>query len=1325
MFRPIKTNLLLLLLLLLLLVLPISSEAQERINCIDFSKGLPNSEIRCIAQDDMGCMWFGGLAGLYRYDGYFFNEYYVSNSLPLKSNHIKQLDYWKEGLMVVLTNSGNLCFFDTHANKFVETEVINEDIKQQCQLTYTYSRILKDRKLLLWNNDSDAELWDFQNGHFVAEKAENNIYVNNGKVKLAAEKMFRRMGAPEGDVFFDNQGNPILADNNISIYLKNKSKLAKIDVFNPKLVKMDLSRKYRVVTQTNKGLVWISSYGGGVTQYNLKTGQAKKIKGLKTQYIVDMQEDMSGNIWVAEEFYGVSCISSETEKPQAQLMLHDKRREAHLNQIKVLRKLDSCQDNNSKQKDLPNSKYYGKIFVSTDNQMFVFDSNLTNKQLYLDDIDTRDICLDARGRIWVTTRRHGLLIDKNKVRNVPAKRLNKMLLDRDQRMWITTQNNGVLMSKNGETFHHFLGDLTLRIVYQDNSGMIWVGGEKGLFRFKPQELIADSMKYEEILTPDDEPFREVVCLYEDDKSRKWVGTRGDGVYYTESKSLNSQKGDFDFIHLTTANGLINNSVQSIISSPDNSSILLATKRGITSYCPEDRTSKYIYIDVGDPQITNFYTENNVCSTDKPQTFLYGTQYGLLYFDHKPIFEDRVFGKLKITDVLVGGTSVMDEWNEIALDYDQNTFTVHFSTFNFLNPERTKYSYWLEGYDKEWSEVTNNSFVSYKKLPSGSYRLHVKAIEDNNWKEQEITVNLTVAPPWYATWWAILLYILFGSVIVGVVARQLWTIYRLRQNISMEKKLTQYKLVFFTNISHEFRTPLTIIRGAIDTILSKGGVPADLRQPIANIQSGTSRMTRLIDQLLEFRKMQNNKLKLSLQNIDIVSFARHLGETMKDVADGKKINYVFSTTEKSHLVYVDKDYIDKIIYNLLSNAFKYTPVGGNVTLKLSFIRKSVVIQVVDTGIGVPEEKRSQLFSRYLQSQYVTDSIGIGLNLTAELVKTHKGVIEYSPNPEGGSIFSVTLPDDESVYKPEDFLQQSAIGSQLPVLDGQSYDNYRELTPLPLNNRKVLLVEDDPELRRYIKSLLEKYVYVDDVSDGAEALNKLRANANANANAIYDLIISDVMMPGMNGWQLIQKIRNDECLKTLPVILLTSLTDDEKVLKGVKLGADAYITKPFKSELLVMTMSRLIEQREMLKSAYQKSNLLPNGPEQSNSRSNEADLMTVVEKQVQVIIDEKKKRLFNEMNLWLDSHISSSDISVDDWADAMGIKRSSFYREVKKLAGMSPNELIRQHRMEKAVDMLKNTDATVSEVAFATGFSSPFYFSKCFKDKYGVSPSVLRK
>ena len=449
-------------------------------------------------------------------------------------------------------------------------------------------------------------------------------------------------------------------------------------------------------------------------------------------------------------------------------------------------------------------------------------------------------------------------------------------------------------------------------------------------------------------------------------------------------------------------------------------------------------------------------------------------------------------------------------------------------------------------------------------------------------------------------------------------------------------------------------------------------------------------------------MQAGKLKLSLQETDAVMFVKAICRMFDDAAESKEIAYSFESSEPTYTMFIDQQMIDKVVFNLLSNAFKYTPSQGSIGVSLSFT-DVMTIRVADTGVGIPQEKRAQLFSRFMQSSYTGESFGIGLHLTYELVKTHHGDITYRENEGGGSVFVVTIPLQKDCYEASDFLVKDS-----PILKAglsQEHDKLEDMmkdviqqqaSVTPLNRRTILLIEDDNDVREFLLSELENCFELKVASDGKTGIQMAKEED-------IDLVVSDVMMPGMNGFELTKRLKNSFETSHIPIILLTALSTDENVLEGTESGADAYITKPFSPQLLMARILQLLNQREILRQKFSKE------PQEIRSAmlSNDQDSLFV-------------KRLDSIIY----SRLGEQDLSVDKVAGLLHLGRTIFYKKVRGTTGYTPNEYIRVIRLRKAAELLKEGEKNVSEVAYAVGFDNPYYFSKCFKEQFGMPPSQYR-
>lgn len=1204
------------------------------------ANGLPNNNIRSLAQDAKGFIWMGSPNGLYRFDGYFFTTYRYAetgNLSLLNNNHINTCYALTDGRMLFGEQGNLFSVYDTEQEKFVDMP------PDQMEALYRQMRRREAPEALL---------------------APYQGILSRG-----------------GNFINDNLGNVIVLDQTGLIWFIDRKTQETIEmkVFDERLFSVTSSPKYKVLTSERTRMIWVSTNGCGITAYNRTTHELMHItrqSGLiTTDDIQDICLDLGDNLWAAQEFLGVACLSVEQKQGETRL-LDPSNASIRSNQVRLIHQVTD-------------SLFW---VVNTQGDVYEADARLQQLKPGTEQrVDIHSVCTDHDGRLWIGSRKNGLRRpDGTWLRHtegdggsLSGNNINALFCDRDGRVWAGCEE--AQLDLIGDSVSHFLPpQASPKVIIQTHDGTIWVGARTGLYGFQPDRLLKDSSQYRQVLTSRDIRYSDINCICEDERGRLWVGTMGDGLY-------RSDDGGQSFSQLTVADGLISNEIQSLIA-VDDEVLWIATTNGITRYRISDGHCEYIYNEHNMQQ--NYNAEKCVCLLPGGQ-LAFGTNQGIVLYDTRQAQPVTRQLPLTVTDLLANGESVIPVAGKVTLAHNQNTLTVRFSTFTFNTS--TRYTYWLEGYDRQWSEPTTYSFADYKNLPPGHYVLHVKAYDSSRSANAECQLAIVIRCPWWQTWWAYLIYVFLLAAIAYAVYRQLRTVYQLRRRISIERELTEYKLQFFTNISHEFRTPLTIIRGAMDHIRNSKSIPADLRQPVSSMQKSTDRMMRLINQLLTFRKMQGGKLSLSLEETDIVAFVRDIYLNFSDIAENKQIGYTFQPSVKSFTMFIDRQHVDKMVYNLLSNAFKYTPQKGNVTVRVK-VGDQLQIIVEDTGVGIPREKQPELFQRFMQSAFSTDSIGIGLHLTKALVDVHHGQISFAENHPQGSVFAISLPVDKSVYRLEDFLQASNL--EQPTATSRQPD-YQEVAAEPMNDCQILVVEDDPDVADFLKQTLQHYFNVTIALDGQSALDLLAANHD------YRLIISDVMMPVMNGYELTARIRKNNDTQAIPIILLTALTGEEKRIKGLENGADAYLTKPFDTKLLIATCRQLIEQRARLRQSY---------AEQPAERPNVLP---------EIIVDERDKQLLDQMDRWLYNHISSPTLSVEDLAEAMGYRRSVFFKKVKALTGQTPADYIRTLRMNRAAEMLREETISVAEVAYQVGISEPHYFTRIFKQQFGISPKKYQQ
>lgn len=1084
---------------------------------------------------------------------------------------------------------------------------------------------------------------------------------------------------PNGRVLTDNKGRKWIYNKTGVLRLVRQDKLVPLILFPQQTTNYIDYERFHIV-EDNHGLIWISTYGKGLFVFNQDLTQSQHFVADKlgespiaSNYLLGIIADRHDGVWVSSEYGGVSHIQV-MDKGVERIYPNG---EGNMDFSNVVRMVKKMNDGTVMVGTRAGSLYHYSADMSQVLGKSHFDSNVYG------------IVQMPNGETWIGTRGKGIYGAKGldfKDRNVFC-----MASDAKHRMWIGTFGKGLSLvypRKDGYGVKTFFADSVglneVRCMVIDKHGVLWCGTSGGLIRIPVDEFVKDASRYKTYVR--DYEMRDVIV---DRQGRLWLSASGDGLVQVEPGDGETEPKFYVF---NTSNGLVNNLVQSVVDTPDGN-LWISTQQGVTAWNARKKSFEN-YMFSRNP-MGNVYNENSAVCLDDGRVVL-GGNYGLTII--QPSRLSHVSG---LTDVVFTSYPYSDE---ITLTYEQRSLNIHFSTLDYSDVRNVKYTYRLEGFDQAWSQPSSTPWAAYQKLPAGKYLLHVKACTSDGTWGKESTLVIRIKPPFYLTSWAIMIYVLLVLGVIILVVKFVHDKNVLRNRIRLEQELTRYKLVFFTNIAHEFRTPLTLMQGSLEKekcIMKANRWQTELEKTIRVMDKSVQRMLRLIDQLLEFRKMQAGKLKLSLQETDAVMFVKGICRMFDDAAESKEIAYSFESSEPAHAMFLDQQMIDKVVFNLLSNAFKYTPAKGTISVSLSFT-DVMTIRVADTGVGIPQEKREQLFSRFMQSSYTGESFGIGLHLTHELVRTHHGEITYQENEGGGSVFVVTIPLQKDCYEASDFLVKDS-----PILkadltkerDGQeekTTDAVPSAPSAPLNRRTILLIEDDNDVREFLLSELESCFDLKVASDG-------KAGIAMAKELDVDLIVSDVMMPGMNGFELTKRLKNSFETSHIPIILLTALSTDENVLEGTESGADAYITKPFSPQLLMARILQLLNQREILRQKFGKV------PQEIRSAMlrNEQDSLFV-------------KRLDSIVY----SRLGEQDLSVDKVAGLLHLGRTIFYKKVRGTTGYTPNEYIRVIRLRKAAELLKESEKNVSEVAYAVGFDNPYYFSKCFKEQFGMPPSQYR-
>lgn len=1250
-----------------------------RVKFVTLQDGLPSNAVSDIYQDQKGFMWFSTNNGLARYDGNQMKVYLQDSAYASSSDRrVKRITEDKDfKYMWIYTASETFYCLDMTTGHLVDYLSEAKGWRaQERPLHFTQSKLQENGLFYMWGPKDGGLIVDYRDGNFkvkhLSAKEMEAILPKLQDVKMADKQLVQKWKVPNGRVLTDNKGGKWIYNNTGILRKVVGDSLITLRLLPNETNYIDYER-FNIV-EDNHGLVWISTYGKGLFVFNHDLNQGQHFvaneKGespIASNYLLCITADRRDGVWVSAEYGGVSHLQV-MDKGVVRIFPNGRENLDLSNVVRMVKK----------QRD-------GSVMVGTrDGCLYRYSADMA-QMLVKSHFDSNiySVVEMPQGRMWIGTRGKGIY-------GIPGLDLkNKKVFclkpDDRGRMWIGTFGEGLSVAiPRGEGYEvrTFFADSVglneVRCLAIDRKGMLWGGTSGGLFCVDPTRFAADGKGLRVY-----KRGSEIHDMLVDRQGSLWLTVPGEGLVCMQ---------DGNFRILDASQGLINNMVQSVVETEDGN-LWVSTLQGVSCWKAKDNSfDNYLFSRV---MMGNVYNENSAVCLDDGRVLL-GGNYGLTIINPSRI--SHVKGQ---TSVVFTSHPYSDE---MTLSYEERSPKINFSTLDYSDVTNVKYTYWLEGYDSSWSVPSPTPWVNYQNLPFGSYRLHVKAsYSDGIWGKESV-LDISVEPPFYLSVWAWVFYALFLTVVIVMVVKSIREKNILKGKIKFEQEFTRYKLVFFTNIAHEFRTPLTLIQGSLEKekrIMKTNHCQLELEKTVRTMDKSVQRMLRLIDQLLEFRKMQAGKLKLSLQETDGVMFVQGICKMFDDAAESKQIDFKFESQLPAYLMYLDQQKMDKVVFNLLSNAFKYTPAKGTISVSLSFT-DVMTIRVADTGVGIPQEKRAQLFSRFMQSSYTGESFGIGLHLTHELVRTHHGEITYQENEGGGSVFVVTIPLQKDCYEASDFLVKDSpilkadLAKQRDGQEEKTTDAVPSAPSAPLNRRTILLIEDDNDVREFLLSELESCFDLKVASDG-------KAGIAMAKELDVDLIVSDVMMPGMNGFELTKRLKNSFETSHIPIILLTALSTDENVLEGTESGADAYITKPFSPQLLMARILQLLNQREILRQKFGKV------PQEIRSAMlrNEQDSLFV-------------KRLDSIVY----SRLGEQDLSVDKVAGLLHLGRTIFYKKVRGTTGYTPNEYIRVIRLRKAAELLKEGEKNVSEVAYAVGFDNPYYFSKCFKEQFGMPPSQYR-
>lgn len=1331
---------------LLLILVTLLTKAQStdiQFRTISPQGGFTYSAVKTIAEDANGLIWFGTEHGAFRYNTLKMQKYIHLQDDPhsLPADHVLHILKDQSGKMWFATYGG-LCFFNDAQQNFVTVKLkeepgvrLNTTLRevlqnkngdfftlhrtQFCQLNFSDS-IFQTLPLRLDENDdvlmhaffdSSDNLWIGTNKGYVyySEPPYQNFrtfsHQQNASVRsLCKDNNTLWIGYEWGGIdhvneqgllidHYDekNTGNTQLPHNRVRQIIKDADNRIWVATYNGLLVidkngtrtirknqysKLPHNSVYSMFLDSHKS-IWVGTWSGGLGYHSpydsqfLHFNKDGNTGSMNSNVVSSFAEDGDGTIWIGTENGILNCFNRDQKSFTSHVL---QRTNTGTSNIKCI---VSDQHNRLWIGTLSNGLWYFDKQNQSFKQLDIFDEDIVN--LYT-------ILPDEKG-LWLGTYGTGLYYYDFETRKNTVFKVN------------ATDPNAISSNQ-------------IRVIFRDSYGGLWIGTHSGL-NYKPKGSNNFTRYYYNSTEGQRISNNEIFAIQEDRSGKIWVGTGGGGV---DCYDPNTRR----FTNLSPEDGLAGYNVYGILID-NRENLWFSTDNGLSCYHPRDK------------KFTNYSQEDGLQGNQfnpgaaykcRNGNMLFGGPNGFNLFAPDLIINNPTPPKIIITDLIINNKKIdathdspvpqaIPVAKTIKLNHFQNSLTFEFITNNYIHSQKNQFRYRLRNYENNWQEAGNEERATFTKVPPGTYTFEVTGSNNNGvWANSPTQLEVVIRPPFWLTWYAYLFYLLLLAAIFWSIRKEIILRKELKNQLLLERvqreneeKLHQMKLQFFTNISHDFRTPLTLILSPLENMLSEEEFAPKTIENLTMIQRNAKRLRRLIDQLLDFRKLEFNKAVYTPVQTDLIDLCRDVCYDFEGYARDKTIFFSFESALSKIELEFDPDKIDKVLFNLLSNAFKYTPEKGTISLSVEVanaetftqtfdystdpipIGKVIAIQVKDSGPGLVTEELPRIFERFYQSENIQNQgTGIGLHLCREYVKMHQGTILVKSAPGEGIRFTVLIP----------VRNEGKVGGKQKKQNWQAPQNDpdEEIISGEKYIHSILVVEDNLEMQKYIRNLLNDEYRVLVAGNGTQGFEM--------ANELYpDLVISDIMMPGIDGFELCKRLKEDIRTSHIPVILLTALSDTEKRISGLKTGANAYLTKPFDNKLLKAQISNLLVARKRMQEAFAES---------QEKWEEDTNLMP------------PDKKLMDKAIEIVDKHILDVNFTVEQLAEELNMSRSSLHRKMRALTNQSATEFIRYIRLKKAIKLMKEGNYNIDEIGYAVGFNSHSYFSQCFKKQFDKTPSA---
>lgn len=1305
-----------------------------------------------VFQDKSGFIWIATRNGLNNYDGYHINviKKDMSNFLGLNSNYINSIAQDEKEHILLGTNNSLLEFTGSEFLKIPMLDSKGKELATYVKQVYP----LKNKDVAVATSGYGIMLkkQDEQKCHAMKGEVEKLKYIHKlledkrGRLWIITEdgKLYRKetndrvtshFAGTEGvgaqDILQDAMGNLYLASKNQGVYLLRAGSNAFTRISN--IGNLPIDNIY--ISRNNK--LYIGCDGLGIYVYDPQTGFLQdnplfsRLVNLAKSKITSIIEDNQGNIWVSMLQKGVFMQSNIQNDFNYMGFRLGNRNVIGENCVTSL----SINQGN-------------QVWVGTDKDGLYLFNIATNsvEGHFLNQSTVLTLCKDQQGRTWVGTYTDGLgymdaagsfhPVDLGISKSVGILDIKQ---DPQGNIWIATMGKGLFcLQKDGSRRNYkakygadnnlkvnsLPNDYLIKLSFSNDGNHLYVATSVGLACLdRKRNSWVSTFKGINCLNKNSFSH----CVFVDSKDHVWYGTE-DGAF-----CFDFRKGIKPKLY-TTANGLTDNSVASITEDYQGN-IWLGTIKGLNKLALKSGTITKFYAESG--LQSNEFSDASVCTTQDRKTILIGGSGGLNWFQADQVRQHPWQAKVVISGFILnnkmvtpgmksGSYTITDNWSTFSRDFqlshEDNTFTLQLSTLTYNDVEQISYVYSING--DAWRTVpAGQNELAFSHMAPGRYKYRIKAI-CNGYETPVKEFTIIVHPAWYASIWAKLFYLLLLIAAIMLYLRhrkrQMEDQLILQQHIHAEE-MGEAKIKFFMNISHEIRTPLTLIITPLLSLIKEDKEPH--RQGIYEIiRKNSERILHLINQMMDLRKIDKGQMVMRMCKTDMVSFINEEYDLFKQQAIAKSIDFEYQHDCEELPVWIDRNNFDKVIINTLSNAFKFTPTAGHILLSLTHTDHHAYISIKDSGIGIPKDKLETIFQRFYQTPADPSDrnigTGIGLDLTRSLVELHYGTISARNNEgekgskfEHGSEFIIRIPLGKDHLKPEEIIEEEEMKKeqnnelaeaeqeeQLAESNDQPAEtlNNSDTTPASAKGAKaeIVIVEDEEDIQEYLKAQLSSDFKIRTYPNGKVALNEILKNKP-------DLVISDIMMPEMDGTTLCAKLKSNINTNDVPIILLTAKSREEDQLEGLQTGADAYILKPFNMDILHRNIINLLTVRRTLRNKF-------TGNESQNHQVEQIEMQTPDNSLMQRVME-----VINE-------NINDSDLSVDMIAQKVGISRVHLHRKMKELTNQTPHSFIRNIRLQQAAKLLKDGKQSITEVMYACGFSNSASFSTMFKNLYGCSP-----